>query len=43
MQQFQRRALTEGIDPSDALEALMQLYIEGSISFKKTVKAVYRR
>ena len=42
LRQFQNRAASEGIDPTDALEALMTLYIEGHISFKKTVKAVLK-
>lgn len=42
LRQFQSRAASEGIDPADALEALMTLYIEGNISFKKTVKAVLK-
>lgn len=42
MKQFSARAASEGIDPTQALEALMSLYIDGGISFQRTVKAVLK-
>lgn len=38
--QFHNRALSEGIDPADAMAALMELYVTGGVSFKRTLTAV---
>lgn len=37
---FHDRALSEGIDPADAMAALMELYVTGGVSFKRTLTAV---